>query len=217
MIKAEHKKWALAIFNFYLGRLLKKHFGGFLLANEPPFTGSNTGLLVTPNHFSWWDGFFVDYLFKKISNRKMHIMMLEEQLAKYWFFKNVGAYSIKLESPKEIIKSFEYTKEVLTDPGNFVVVYPQGKIEPYSKKPIQLKKGIDNLLKLKNNNVNVLPLAFKIEFGTGKLPYIIARFGQVFTAADVADNFSNYEIMFNENLELLNKAIHSEIKRDLFR
>ena len=59
MIKADHKKWAEFVFDIYLRRLLKKSFYDFRIINELPAFDYSKSIIVTPNHFSWWDGFFI--------------------------------------------------------------------------------------------------------------------------------------------------------------
>ena len=76
-------------------------------------------------------------------NRKIHIMMLEEQLKRYWFFRYLGCYSIDHDKTKSILESVEYTKKVVyLDDGDVMVVNSDGykitdrknislKIKPY--------------------------------------------------------------------------------------
>ncbi|MDX1777464.1 MAG: hypothetical protein R3339_01145, partial [Thermodesulfobacteriota bacterium] len=94
MIKASHKKWARLIFNPYCDLLLKRNFSQFLLVNDFPQLSPKLPLIITPNHISWWDGFFIYYLSKKKFNRKIYLMMLESSLEKFWFFQKIGAFSI---------------------------------------------------------------------------------------------------------------------------
>ena len=70
--------------------------------NLPEFDKSKS-LIVTPNHFSWWDGFFIYWTNKKLFNRKLYVLMLEEQLKRYWFFKKLGCYSIDLNDNRKMI------------------------------------------------------------------------------------------------------------------
>ena len=102
MIQASHKKWARRIFNPYCDSLLKRNFSQFLRVNTFPRLSPDLPLIITPNHISWWDGFFIDYLTRKFLNRKGYIMMLEEQLSKYWFFQKIGAFSIDPSNAKRI-------------------------------------------------------------------------------------------------------------------
>lgn len=205
MIKANHTKQAGILFNFYESKLLSRHFENFILANAPPSLNESSGLIVTPNHFSWWDGFFIHYLTRKLTHRKMYIMMLEEQLRRYWFFRFVGAYSINLNSPKGMAESLYYTSGILENVNNFAVIYPQGKLEEFGNYPFKLKSGLRNILRQSNKKAFVLPLAFKIYYGEKKKPDVIVRFGELIEGVNIIKDFDCFSKEFNENIRLLDK------------
>lgn len=203
MIKAEHKRWARLIFNPYIDRLLKKNFSNFYLLNEVPEIDKSAGLIITPNHFSWWDGFTVDLISRKIIHRKMHIMMLENQLRKYWFFKKVGAYSVNNENYVSMLRTLNYTREILASAENLVVLFPQGEIQPLNEKSIAVKEGLKILLDNEKQMIYVLPLAVKFEYGFNKKPDIVARFGNILDADKIKIDFSSFTAEFTNNIEKL--------------
>lgn len=204
MIKADHKKMADFIFNFYLRQLFKKSFSGFRIINDLPLINISQGLLVTPNHFSWWDGFFIYWLNKKMLNKKLFVMMLEEQLKKYWFFQKLGCYSIDLNDNKKIITSLKYTMELIPNSDNIVTIYPQGEIQHFEQRPVNLRDGIDFLAKKSTVNFQILPIAFKIHYTNERLPIIYARFGKLLNSKDIAINPQVFKDEFMLNLDLLN-------------
>ncbi len=206
MIKAEHKRWARILFNTYIRRLLRKNFSHFYLVNKPPEVDADKGLLITPNHFSWWDGFFIDHVMRKYSNRKIHIMMLEEQLKRYWFFRKLGAYSIKLHDSVSIAESMHYTLEILKNPGNYVVFYPQGEIQPYDKRPIIIKPGLQRLMQNSSTEIIILPAAFKIQYGEKHKPDVIARFATPLQGKQIGKNFTIFRDAFIHNIDKLDEA-----------
>jgi 1-acyl-sn-glycerol-3-phosphate acyltransferase len=204
MIKADHKKWAEFIFDIYLKRLLKKSFYDFRIINDLPQIDKSKSLIVTPNHFSWWDGFFVYWFNKKILNKKLFVMMLEEQLKRYWFFQKLGCYSIDLNDSKKMITSLKYTMELIPNSDNMVTIYPQGEIQYYEQRPINLRDGIDFLAKKSSVDFQILPIAFKIHYTNEKLPIVYARFGKLLSSKDVAGNPKIFKEEFISNLDLLN-------------
>jgi len=216
MIQAEHKKWARLLYDFYITRLLKRNFNRFLLTNEFPSVDSNSALIITPNHFSWWDGFFIAYYSNKMTSRKIHLLMLEEQLRRYWFFSKIGAYSININNPKSTIESINYTANVLNDKNNFVVYYPQGKIEDYNKRPPSIKEGIIRVVDRIKLPTVILPVVFKISYSTNKLPDILVRAGKIFTINPGDNFFSRYKENFSETLSELDQYSLTGNERDLF-
>ncbi len=217
MIKSHNNKYARLFFDIYLNKLLRSKFSNFYLMNTPPKIDSKLPLVITPNHFSWWDGFFIDFLNTKLIKKYFHIMMLEHQLDKYWFFKYLGAYSINQQNPKSITETANYTKEILHDEKNLTVIYPQGKIEAYDSRPVSLKQGLKYFLKDVSPDVNVLIVSFKIQFAEDKNPFIAVRFGNCLTASGVLSDFDQYEKMFNDNLRMLDaETISQNYIFDLF-
>lgn len=216
MITSKNNPVARLIFNKYLNRLLKNNFSNFYLCNEFPKLTSNESVLFTPNHFSWWDGFFIDYVIRKETTLDLRIMMLEEQLKKYWFFKYVGAFSIDQKNPIAIKDSINYTRKLLSQKNIALIVYPQGEIEPFDKRPLSIKKGISFILK-NSNDISVIPVAFNIRFSEQKLPSIYLRIGAALSSKFILNDFSIFENAFYENLNLLSESIISRnFRKDYF-
>jgi 1-acyl-sn-glycerol-3-phosphate acyltransferase len=206
MIQPDHTRWARFIFNPYLNRLLRNNFSHFYLVNEPPAVDDGHGLIVTPNHFSWWDGFFIDYVLRRYSARRLHIMMLENQLRRYRFFRKLGAYSVDPKDRESITESLRFTAQILNNPGNLVVYYPQGEIQPYDKRPLQVKTGLRRVLQLTTIPVAVVPTAFKIQYAHERRPCIIAHFADPLRGETIAEDFSGFDTEFRKNIDALDRA-----------
>lgn len=206
MIKANHKRIARILFNPYLKRLLKKNFSGFYLMNSFPKLPVDAALIITPNHFSWWDGFFIDFASRYSIDRDIHILMLEEQLKRFWFFRYLGAYSINENKPKSIIETFQYTSSVLENSSNFVVYYPQGKIQNYDAKPLELREGLRYLIKRSGTNTIIVPAAFKIVYSDNMKPAVFARFGNSIDKGCITESFEHFRDAFMENIRLLDES-----------
>ncbi len=218
MIKAEHSKIARMIFIPYMNRLLKKHFSNFFIVNDFPEIPPDAGLIITPNHISWWDGFFAEYAFSKFINRKIYLMMLEEQLTKYRFFRKVGAYSINPKNSKSIIETSTYTKTAVKNSESYVVLYPQGEIKPFEKKPLSLKKGLRFFINGIKNDFYILPVGFKIQYYNEKYPAVLVRFGNLLPGQEVLAGYNKYETEFVENIDKLSEASFTKtFTRDLFK
>ena len=78
-------------------------------------------------------------------------MMLEEQLRRHWYFNYTGGYSVKKHS-RSALESIDYTAELLTDPGNVVLLFPQGEINSLYKDTFVFEKGIERMLKKVNRD-----------------------------------------------------------------
>jgi 1-acyl-sn-glycerol-3-phosphate acyltransferase len=98
------------------------------------------------NHFSWWDGFFGNYLAYWALHRKLYIMMQHDHLEKRMLFNLFGGFSIEKGS-REMIKSLWYAADLLNNPDNLVVVFPQGQLISNHATNVQIEKGIERLIK----------------------------------------------------------------------
>ncbi len=179
MIQAQHHLWADFIFQPYLKRLFKRHFHTIQLLGALPEIPSHLPLLLLPNHSTWWDGFFVYLLNKRVFQRTAYLMMLEAQLSKYRFFAKIGAYSIEPKHRQGIVESLEYTVELLNQGTPLVSVFPQGELLPWHTRPLGYKRGVEWILREYRKPVTVLPLAIRTEFLGEKRPSVFLLFGDV--------------------------------------
>jgi hypothetical protein len=166
---------------------------------------------------SWWDGFFIYQVNRFLLNKNLYYMMLQKQLERYWFFKYLGAYSIIPDSHQSISETVKYTSKILSNSINAVVFYPQGKIQAFDKKPLNLKRGLQLFVKNVKDNCVVLPVAFKIQHYDKKYPAIAFRAGRIISRDDMINNFDYFENEFKNNLGALNDSVFNQtFVKDLF-
>ena len=143
-------------------------------------------------------------------------MMLQEQLSRYWFFQKIGAFSIDPTRTKSIAETVLYSQDILKTPENFLILYPQGDIEPYEMRPLSLKRGLQLFVK-GVPDVQVLLLGFKIQHYNQKKPSVLLRFGESMSGQSIVADFKKYEDNFYKNLDFLSEAAFSiSWKEDLF-
>lgn len=128
----------------YMRYRIHKAFNRVVVTPFEPKSGHSVLLLC--NHFSWWDGFFGNYLAYWHLKRKLFIMMQEDHLRKRMLFNLFGGFSIEKGS-REMIRSLQYAAGLLDDPENLVVVFPQGELISNHATEIGIEKGIERLIK----------------------------------------------------------------------
>lgn len=138
MIKASHHPLYLAFFGTFIRLFLRLQFRRVSVHGSIKAPGKS--MLVIGNHFSWWDGFFALAVRKKTFNRKLHVMILEEQLSQRPFLARMGAFSIKKNS-RSALESLAYASSLLNKPENMVLLFPQGRFESHHQHPISFEKG----------------------------------------------------------------------------
>lgn len=179
MIEAKHRKWADLVFERYIKNLLRKHFYSFHLMGGMPVINESLPLIVNPNHSTWWDGFFVYLLNKLIFKRKFYILMLESRLEEYPFFAKLGAYSIDQNSPKKIAETINYSAGLLRNTKNIMLnFFPQGQLVPNRMRPLEYRAGLNKIIEKYGSEVNLLPLAMRIEYLEEQRGQVFFKFGK---------------------------------------
>ncbi|MFC4776401.1 lysophospholipid acyltransferase family protein [Paenibacillus sp. GCM10023252] len=156
MIEASKSSWFDRVFYYYnLHYLLRRHFhyAGFQGMLDPY---PNRGILYVMNHSSWWDGLIAYHVFHSCSYGDHYVMMDEQQLRNYRFFRKMGAYSINKSSPAHMIPSLRYTVSLLQS-GKRVWMYPQGDIHHLEHRPLEVMGGAAHVLRKAPDTV-VIPV-----------------------------------------------------------
>jgi hypothetical protein len=203
MTRARHSHWADLIFLPYILRQFRKHFHGLYFLGPLPDIDPSLPLLITPNHSTWWDGFFFYILNKKMFKRKAYLMMLEEQLSKYGFFSRIGAFGIEPGLARQSFEALRYSADVLRDPGNALCVFPQGVLRYSGVRPLQFQRGIGYILKLYGGEVNLMPLGIRCEFKIDQRPEAFFMGDRTFRVS--YRSFQGIEWLEGEEEKLLKK------------
>jgi 1-acyl-sn-glycerol-3-phosphate acyltransferase len=180
MTAARHSPWADLIFMPYILRQFRKSFHGLYFLGPLPDPDPDLPLLITPNHSTWWDGFFFYILNKRLFKRKGYLMMLEEQLSKYSFFSRIGAFGIEPGLARKSYQALVYSAEVLRNPGNSLCIFPQGVLRYSGLRPLEFQRGVGHVLKLYGGDVNLLPLGIRCEFLIDQRPEAFFMADRVF-------------------------------------
>ena len=170
MTRARHSPWADRIFLPYILWQFRKAFHGLYFLGPVPAIDPALPLLITPNHSSWWDGFFFYILNKRLFRRKGYLMMLEEQLSKYRFFSRIGAFGIEPGLARKSHEALRYSAGILRDPANALCVFPQGVLRYSGVRPLEFQRGAEHILKLYGADVNLLLLGIRCEFLVDQRP-----------------------------------------------
>ena len=144
MIRAEHSRFHIWISVVYTKIALILFFRNVRFIGEVK-TDNNLSILMIANHFSWWDGFFQLQLNLNFFKKKYHFMMLEKQMRKYSILRKIGASSIEKGS-RSILDSLKYLVEVIQNPENLFLFFPEGKIKSIYTEEFKFEKGAINYI-----------------------------------------------------------------------
>ncbi|WP_422124225.1 lysophospholipid acyltransferase family protein [Planococcus sp. X10-3] len=155
-------------FAVYLFPLMRRSFSHFLGHNIQEIPQQPA--IFIANHSSWWDGLLFFFLNRTVWKHDIHMMMHEKNLRKYSFFRYLGAFSIDKQNPKDIIRSLQYTEDLLKQ-GKSVVLFPQGDEYHQEIRPLSFHSGIGYLLE-KHPEIPVIPMTFYYSFRHEQKPEV---------------------------------------------
>ena len=159
-------------------------------------------MLMLGNHISWWDGFLAQYVNIELFNRKLHIMMLEEQLEKRMFLNKTGAYSIK-KGDRSAVESLRYSSDLLKDPNNLVILFPQGKIHSMFDFPVTFEKGWHRIVTNLEGPVQVVFFITLIDYFSSSKPQLnIYLYNYAYKGRSLEEMNIDFNTCLSESIEI---------------
>ncbi len=168
MIPAKHTWLAQSLFKFYVPLIINYQFRAFYVEEQVEIDPERP-LLILGNHFSWWDGFINYYLNLHYFDKQYHVMMLEEELQKRLFLRNIGAFSVQ-RGQKSVLESLQYAADLLQDPQNMLLLFPTGRLQSLYAGNFAFQKGIKRILINAPYNLQVVFSFILPEFGSNPKP-----------------------------------------------
>lgn len=148
---------------------------------------SNRSVLLIANHFSAWDTIILDQVNQKLFRKKFHVMVLEDTLRKQPILKYAGAFSVD-KSSRDMIASLDYAAQLLHDPQNLVLIYPQGKLYSNMVSEVIFESGVVRIMQHAGDKFQLLMAATFVE----NFEHFKAT-ANVHIKAENAQNFSDIE------------------------
>lgn len=159
-IRSPHQLLARG-FGRYLERLASRHFAA-VWWHRPADWDPEPPTIYVANHTSWWDGFLA-YLTGRRLSRVFHVLMEEEQLARYRFFRGVGALPLDRHCAGRAYAQLEVAARALR-PGRGLWVFPQGARRPRREPVHAIERGAAQVALLTREPVRICPVAFRYEY-----------------------------------------------------
>lgn len=166
-------------FAMYLRHLLRKNFATiYVRADAHPFPSG--GYVGIGNHTSWWDG-FIPFALHRVANpgRPFAIMMQDQQLRRFPFFRFGGAFSVDASSIRRAKPSIDYAAELAAS-GCGVWIFPQGDIRP-AFEPLHFSSGFAHAAA--RARVPVVPCAMRFVQRSSQRPDALVDIGEPFASA----------------------------------
>ncbi|MDB5104368.1 MAG: phospholipid/glycerol acyltransferase [Fibrobacteres bacterium] len=141
--------WAARCFESVFLPMRKVLLGDLVFLNLPASLPRDRPILLVGNHISNWDGF----LFREIQRRlfparPIFSIMLEEELRKRPLFRFLGGIGIDPGNPVSVAGAIRDVRDLRKgDPDFFLSFFPQGRIVPGFRRPLDFLPGIDLFLR----------------------------------------------------------------------
>lgn len=169
MIKPKSNKIIFSFFSWYISKIIGKDFHSFNF-NKEPFQ-DDKAILLLANHFSWWDGFFIFHLNKIYFKKNFHVMVLQDTAEKVKFLKYLGAFSIQ-KNAKSLVQSLEYAGQLLNDPKNLVLIFPQGELHSSHVSSVIFEKGVSRIISASKKQFQYVFASILIDYFDQRKPNV---------------------------------------------
>src|ERR1700744_6254960 len=143
MIRPKNNPVIFWFFRRHVKRMVDKHFAQLLF--DTVEIDKNRSILLVANHYSFWDSLILFCINDLLFHKKFHVMILEETSRKEPFVKYAGAFSVSKNS-RDILLSLDYAAQLLDDPNNLVLIFPQGQLYPNFTAHIHFEKGVQRVI-----------------------------------------------------------------------
>lgn len=176
MILPKKKKAYMLLLNLFLYFKFKSRFQYVKFIKSTDFLTTKS-MLIIGNHSTWWDGFICWKLNNEVLHKNFFSIMLESQLKRFWFFQKIGCFSIDPGS-RSIFESLNYASDLLNNPENMVVFFPQGALNSIYDESFVFHKGLVHILK-NRPEASLLMYAAFWDYSSSEKPYLNVYLEQI--------------------------------------
>ena len=188
--------------------VLKKFYKKIKLYDVP--INPNSSYLLMCNHIGFLDGFWALYISYYGINSKQkvnnyYILILKKQLQKNSLLRYFCCFSIVPHS-KTSIESINYAAEILSQPGNVLIMFPQGNIDSQYVRHIEFKDGLSKIIPQVNGNCQLIWSSNLTEYFESLKPTLFCH---------MLDCGTNQHFNFNELKSNVNQHHKNAIQKQI--
>ena len=159
--------------------LVRRHFSRLTLVGPVPYLDPGLPWIFVANHISWWDGFFLWSLQRKLApQRRIYTVMLAREYVKLRWFRWIGGLPLEPSSSASLRYLLRFVKDLGQNPQKpwILSFFPQGEIRPMATRPLLMRRGWQGLIK-RDPQALVIPVALHIEPGNERRPQVWIKIG----------------------------------------
>jgi 1-acyl-sn-glycerol-3-phosphate acyltransferase len=180
-----YSRVAHSVFEVAFMPWMRRLVRGPVVSGLPAGVPAHLPLLLAANHTSWWDGFLLRSLQRRLRpHASLFTVMLESELRRRPFFRLMGVVGIDPDSPASIRKLLRFVHSRRKEEDDFVFsFFPQGRIRPSTVRPLEFRPGIGAVARALAP-VAILPVGIHFEMLEHPSPTAFLRCGPLFTSED---------------------------------
>ena len=168
-----NKRWD-RFWSWYFRRIIRKDFHRFEYDASFPIDPDKP-LLVLANHFSWWDGWFIYRLNELLFKKRFHAMALEEMVQARPALRTLGVFSVK-KGTRGVIESLDFANALLENPGNMLLMFPQGGIQSIHVAALPFEKGVCRIIREAKRPLQTIFSIALVDYASQRKPMVRFHF-----------------------------------------
>ena len=143
-------------------------------------------VIVVSNHVSWWDGFLLRAVQRRLRPRApLHTVMLDRELKRRPLLRALGAVGIDPVNPASVAHAVEtLSARIKRRPDSMILYFPQGQIRPSHIRPLGFLRGIE-LFARHLPPADILPIGIHLEPLNTISPHAFISAGELRNSRDV--------------------------------
>lgn len=155
------------LYSWYISYIINRNFCAF--NNNKIAVNPNEAVLLLANRFSRWDGYMLFQLNKRVFKKKFHVLVTAGDYQKTGYLKYFGAFAPEAKG-KDLLETLTYAGQLLDDPQNLVLIFPQGKIRSMHVNQIAFEKGIMQVLNASQKKFQTVFAVTLVDYFSSRKP-----------------------------------------------
>jgi hypothetical protein len=133
---------------------------------------------------------------------------MEHTAKQLWFMKYIGAFSVN-PCNRSLFESLTYAGDLLNNPHNLVLIFPQGKLHSMHNNKIEFQKGVSKIIEASQKQFQFLFAASFTDYLAHKKPSL--RIYLKTQSANTLNSLPEIELAYNQHYQTALSTQASEV------
>ncbi|MCY1522368.1 hypothetical protein D9M68_572190 [compost metagenome] len=161
------------VYYWYFRLIFRRNFAA--LEHQPFSISADESVLMLANHASWWDAFMLAYLNKKVFKKNFYMLISADEYCRRPYLKYFGAFA-PAPGRKDTQELLKYAGQVLDNPANILLIFPQGEVKSGYVQRISFEKGLMQLINASEKNFQTVFSVILTDYFNASKPSAMVSF-----------------------------------------